>query len=303
MKTNNTTHNNDLISNEDSHKEITNLIKLLDDSDEFIYNHVKGKLLERGKDAIADLLLATSDETPVLNHRVNDLIEEIYFSETDEKFKELSLRKDNILEEAVFLMANLGYPELDMAKYKNELDEMAEKLNRSIEKMKTNPIIPQNDPLQVINIINNFLFFQQGFKGNSDNFYEAENTYFNDVMDRKKGIPISLSILYLLLSRRLNLPTYGVNLPAHFIIKYIDNNDEFFIDPYNQGIVISKSEAIKFLKRIGVSKEDFENISFLQIAADKEIVRRSLNNLLNVYTKSNDKQKTEQLKKIIAYFE
>ena len=284
-------------------KESTSLIKLLDDPDEFVYNHVKEKLLSQGKDVIAELLLSTSDDTPLLNERVHNLIEEIYFTEIDEKFKALSLKEGNILEEAVFLMANFGYPELDMNKYKNELDEMAEKLNRSIDKMKTNPLIPHEDPLQIINIINNFLFFQQGFKGNSDNFYEPENTFFNDVMERKKGIPISLSILYLLLSKRLNLPTFGVNLPAHFIIKYIDSNDEFFIDPYNQGIVISKSEAIKFLHRIGVSKEDFESISFLKIADDKEIIRRSLNNLLNIYTRAADKQKTEQLKKIIAYFE
>ena len=122
-------------------------------------------------------------------------------------------------------------------------------------------------------------------------------------MDRKKGIPISLSILYLLICKRLNLPTYGVNLPAHFIIKYVDERDEFYIDPYNNGIVISKSEAIKFLSRIGLTKEDFDSISFLKIADDKDIIKRSLNNLVNIYTRSGDTQKTEQLKKIMSYFE
>lgn len=284
-------------------KDTENLIKLLDDNDEFVYQHVKNKLLEIGNAALPALMMSLTNDNPLLNERIKNIIDEIYFSEVDVKFKNLSGRKENILEEAVFLMANYGYPELDMNKYKNELDNMSEKLNVSIEKMKTNTLIPQDDPLHIINIINNFLFYQQGFKGNTENFYEPENTFFNDVMERKKGIPISLSILYLLICKRLKLPTYGVNLPAHFIIKYVDDKDEFYIDPYNNGIVISKSEAVKFLSRIGLTKEDFDSISFLKIADDKDIIRRSLNNLVNIYTRSGDVQKTEQLKKLISYFE
>ena len=284
-------------------KDTENLIKLLDDNDEFVFQHVRNKLLEAGNDVIPALMMSMVNDNPLLNERIRNIIDEIYFSEVDTKFKELSQKEGNILEEAVFLIASFGYPELDMDKYKSELDRMGEKLNVSIDKLKTNTLIPQDDPLHIINIINNFLFYQQGYKGNTENFYEPENTFFNDVMERKKGIPISLSILYLLVCKRLNLPTYGVNLPAHFIIKYVDEKDEFYIDPYNNGIVISKSEAIKFLSRIGLSKEEFENISFLKIADDKDIIRRSLNNLVNIYTRSGDTQKTEQIKKIISYFE
>lgn len=284
-------------------KDTENLIRLLDDNDKFVYQHVRSKLLEVGNDAIPALMMSLTNDNQLLNDRIKNIIDEIYFSEVDVKFKNLSGRKENILEEAVFLMANYGYPELDMNKYKNELDNMSEKLNKSIEKMKTNTLIPQDDPLHIINIINNFLFYQQGFKGNTENFYEPENTFFNDVMERKKGIPISLSILYLLICKRLKLPTYGVNLPAHFIIKYVDDKDEFYIDPYNNGIVISKSEAVKFLSRIGLTKEDFDSISFLKIADDKDIIKRSLNNLVNIYTRSGDVQKTEQLKKLMSYFE
>ena len=284
-------------------KDTENLIKLLDDNDEFVFQHVREKLFEAGNDAIPALMMGLTNDNPLLNERIKNLIDEIYFAEVDANFKELSEKNDNILEEAVFLIANYGYPEMDMKKYQSELDEMSTKLNVSIDKMKLNPLIPQDDPLQIIKIINHFLFYQQGFKGNTENFYEPENTFFNDVMDRKKGIPISLSILYLLICKRLNLPTYGVNLPAHFIIKYVDERDEFYIDPYNNGIVISKSEAIKFLSRIGLTKEEFDSISFLKIADDKDIIKRSLNNLFNIYTRSGDTQKTEQLKKIMSYFE
>lgn len=282
---------------------IENLIRLLDDSDDFVYQNVREKLLETGSDALAHLMLGLSEGNHILNERIRSLIDEIYFNEIDIKFKELAEKKDNILEDAIFLLANYGYPELNMQKYRNILDEMGEKLNVTIDKLKTNPLIPQGDPLQIITIINNFLFYQQGYKGNTENFYEPENTFLNDVMERKIGIPISLSILYLLICKRLGLPAYGVNLPAHFIIKYVDLKDEFYIDPYNKGIVISKSEAVKFLSRIGLTKEDFESISFLKIAEDKDIIRRSLNNLVNIYTRSGDIQKTEQLKKLMSYFE
>ncbi|MBX7046097.1 MAG: transglutaminase-like domain-containing protein [Ignavibacteria bacterium] len=284
-------------------KNILNLISLLDDSDEFVFNHVREKLLELGGEAIPQLMLSLSGDNLLLDERIKNLIDEIYFSDIDKKFKELSQKEGSILEDAVFLIASFGYPELDMSKYRDELDDMGKKLTGSIDRMKENPLIPKGDPLQVINLINNFLFYQKGYKGNSENFYEPENTFLNDVMERKKGIPISLSILYLLLCKRLNLPAYGVNLPAHFIIKYIDNNDEFYIDPFNKGIVISKSEAVKFLSRIGLTKEDFENISFLKPAEDKDIIRRTLNNLVNIYTRSGDIIKTDQLKKLMGYFE
>ena len=154
-----------------------------------------------------------------------------------------------------------------------------------------------------IKIFNEYLFQRKGFKGNTENYNETDNLYINKVIDRKMGIPVSLSILYLLIANRLKLPIYGVNLPSHFIVKYQDDKEELFIDPFNQGIVISRKEAIKFLKQLGLSEEEFNSISFLNNSNERDIIKRYINNLIHVYEKNNEKLKAEQLKQLQSHFE
>jgi regulator of sirC expression with transglutaminase-like and TPR domain len=279
--------------------ELNHLIKLLDDEDEEIYKNIRKRFLMYGEESKNFLKEYINSEDQIIAERSKEIISQLNFKLLENKIRELFLNKKNLLERAVFLISSYGYPNVDFDNYKMVIDKMAFDISNRIDK-KSSKFLTS---LEKINIINDYLFRKKGFKGNTENYYDTDNSYINKVIDKKTGIPISLSILYLLIAKRLNLPVFGINLPSHFIIKYQDDNEEFFIDPFNEGIVISRKEAIKFLKQLSVSEKDFDNISFLNIASEKDIIKRYINNLINVFEKNNEELQVDQLTRLQSHFE
>ncbi|MBK8552503.1 MAG: transglutaminase family protein [Ignavibacteria bacterium] len=278
--------------------ELEHLIKLLDDEDENIYSSVRDRFLSHGDHSFIYLKKYINDENILIKKRASEIISILNFETFREKFHSVSADKENgILEEAIFLLALFEYPEADIEYYKRELDKMAGDIESGLLKINSNH--KKLDTLDILNTVNNYLFFEKGFKGNAENYYEPENSYLNKVMDRKLGIPVTLSIIYLLISKRLNLPVFGISLPGHFIIKYSDQEEEFFIDPFNNGSIISMNEAKEFIKKIGVSKDDFDNIPYLKNSSDKEIILRVMRNLVEIYKNQNDPVKSDQIEKLM----
>src|SRR5215469_16388866 len=140
-------------------------------------------------------------------------------------FQELVTLPDGAipLAEAALLMACEEYPQLQISPYLDQLDEIAAEAKRKI--------AGRDSPAEVVANINDVLFEEFGFRGNKDNYYDPRNSFFNDVMDRRLGIPITLSTVYLEVARRLDFPMVGVGLPGHFVVKYADPQQEFFLDP------------------------------------------------------------------------
>lgn len=280
--------------------EFENLIKLLDDEDENIYGNIKERFLSHGSPSSEFLKSYSGSENILIKKRASEIISIINFEETELKFKKLiNQDKSDILEEAVFLIATLGYPGIIIKDYISELDSMAYEIDILLRESAKSG---KPNTLDTLNIINEYLFFKKRFKGNEDNYYDPDNSYMNKVMDKKTGIPVSLSVLYMLISRRLNLPVYGLSLPGHFILKYSDENEEFFIDPFNKGIIISTKEAQKFIKNIGMTDEEFKEIPYLKNSTDREIILRVLRNLSEIYKKEGELLKPEQIEKIMTYF-
>ncbi|MBK6504582.1 MAG: transglutaminase family protein [Ignavibacteria bacterium] len=174
---------------------------------------------------------------------------------------------------------------------------MAEDIRKNM--LDISPDINSISAISKLNAINSYLFGEKGFTGNKEDFFDTDNSYINRVIDTGLGIPITLSVIYIFLARRLNMPVFGVNLPGHFIIKYMDENDEFFIDPFNQGIIVSRPEAADFIRNLGMTDEEFEKIPYLNIAEDKDIVLRMLRNLSDIYRKKNDEVKVGQIERLM----
>lgn len=281
-----------------TNNELENLVRLLDDEDENIYTNIKERFLSHGYESITYLKNCLHSDNNLLKSRANEIISILKFEEIDTGFKKLSYRNENdILEEAIFLIASFGYPEVKMESYKREIDNMASDIQLKL--LKRNNNVSQIKPLDILNTINAYLFNEKKFSGNSESYYDPNNSYLNKVLDSKRGIPITLSIIYLLISKRLKLPMTGVNLPGHFIVKYEDQNGEYFIDPFNKGIVISMKEAEEFVKKIGMSKADLSSISYLKKSTDREIVLRVLRNLMEIYKEKSDKFRSSQLEKLM----
>lgn len=278
--------------------EFEHLIKLLDDEDQNIYSSVRERFISSGDQSVNFLKKYLNDENLLLRKRANEIISILKFEEIESRFTKLAWRKDDdILEDGIFLIASFVYPEIDMSIYRSKLTEMANEIQSRLGRI--NSDIMTIKPLAVLNTINNYLFTELGFKGNSEKFYDTDNSCINKVIDTKMGIPITLSIIYILISKKLGIPVFGINLPGHFIIKYSDKNEEFFIDPFNKGVTISKKDADEFIKKIGMSGEDIENIPYLKKTTEKEILLRVLRNLLEIYKEKNENIRYEQLEKLM----
>jgi len=182
------------------------------------------------------------------------------------------------LAETALMIACEEYPQLELSPYLDLLDEMAEAVKRGI--------APLDSPIHIVNTINSVLFDAYRFRGNTDDFYDPRNSFLNDVLDRRIGIPITLSTLYIEVARRINFPIVGVGMPGHFLVKYWDRRDEFFIDPYAAGKIMTREDCRKRLvEQFGDAVEFNERL--LARATHRQILWRMLNNLKDIYVKGH----------------
>lgn len=183
------------------------------------------------------------------------------------------------------------YPNLIVDNYLLRIDEMAAEIGSRLG-------CDTSDPNSLIDSINNNLFVEQGFHGNAADYYDPRNSFLNDVMDRKTGIPITLSTLYIELASRVGLKLNGVGVPGHFIVKYSGPGDEILIDPFNKGKVLSEINCQDILNRMYGGGVRFRR-EMLAPSTNKQILSRMLNNLKGIYVDSKNHQKALSVVELI----
>ena len=181
------------------------------------------------------------------------------------------------LAEAALLIAAEEYRELDVAAYLVRLDDMAAALKRRLR--------PDISHADTIIALNRFLFDEQGFAGDAANYYDVRNSFLNEVLDRKRGIPITLGVVYLEIGRRIGLPVQGVSFPAHFLVKCALREGTVVLDPYARGASLGFDELRQRVKalRNGVMPTRSMVTDMLAAASNKEIIMRILRNLKGIY--------------------
>ncbi len=282
-------------------KELDYLIKLLDDEDENIYNSVRERFLSHGENTSEYLRGFLNDENILIKKRAGEIISTINYDKIRSELIRLSNSDtDDLLENSMIALTEFAYPSTDKNEIKKVLDEMSADISKKLNFI--NPDHSRINALQLLNTINDYLFNEKGFGGNSENYFDPDNSYIGKFLEKKTGLPVTLSVVYLLIAKRLNIPVFGINLPGHFILKYIRDTEEYFIDPYNNGIIISLKEASEFIKNAGMTNEDFKNIPYLHPATDKEIILRVIRNLIEVYKKENNTTKSQQLENLTLCF-
>ncbi|HEY9050447.1 MAG TPA: tetratricopeptide repeat protein [Gammaproteobacteria bacterium] len=194
------------------------------------------------------------------------------------EFEQFLSQPDNQinLAEAALLLARLEYPELDVPSYMNRIHKLADEVRSRL---------PENPNAgDTLNQLNQVLFVENGFEGNSDHYYDPRNSFLNDVLDRKLGIPISLSILYIELGQELGLPLSGVSFPGHFLVKLEIDNGAIVLDPYFGGISLSEDDLEERLQEFyGDELKRHHFYGLLATSTNKEIIVRVLRNLRNLY--------------------
>lgn len=178
------------------------------------------------------------------------------------------------LAHATLEIARIQYPELDPAPYLAELNTLASHLGDRLRNF--------NDGREFVEKAAEYLFDELGFAGNDGDFYDPRNSCLNQVLERRVGIPITLSLLYMEVARRLKMPVYGVALPRRFVVRYDDGNYSTYIDPYGGGNPITISDCWKMA---GIEVGD---LRLLAPADPKQILMRMLENLQGAYLRRNE---------------
>lgn len=277
--------------------EIHALISLLEDPDHDIYFQVRNKLVELGIEVIPDLENAWEmNFDSLMQSRAEQIIHEIQFNFTQAELKDWITSPEKDLLKAWLLLSRYQYPDLDLGSIALQIEQIAKEIWMELNDNLT--------PLEKTRLINHMLFEVHGYKGNVRNFHAPQNSFISDVLNNKKGNPLSLSLLYLIIAQKCELPIKGVNLPKHFVIAYTHEElyggdpVKFYINPFSQGTILSRQDLERF-----VEKEKLElKTKFFSPCGNRAIIRRLLTNLLHSYSIQGNKEKAEEIQKFLQLF-
>ncbi|MEG3436241.1 transglutaminase-like domain-containing protein [Pannus brasiliensis CCIBt3594] len=189
------------------------------------------------------------------------------------------------LARAALQIARFEYPRLAIEPYLHRLDRMAEEVRERLPATRY--------PLKVIQTINEYLFEELQFSGNTQDYYDPGNSYLNDVIDRRTGIPLTLSIVYLEIAKRLDFPMVGVGLPGHFIIRPNFDEVAIFVDPFHRGEILFEEDCQERLSQIYQQPVKLE-AHFLATVTNHQILVRMLTNLKYIFLNRQRWEKTIQ---------
>jgi regulator of sirC expression with transglutaminase-like and TPR domain len=186
------------------------------------------------------------------------------------------------LDRAALAFALEEYPEINVQSYLRKLDRYA----ASAEVL----VGLDRAPVNVIESLNKVLFVQEGLRGNTEDYYDPRNSYLNEVLDRKLGIPISLSVIYIEVAKRISFPMSGIGFPGHFLVKHVAADREIIIDPFNHGRILTTNDCQELLDKT-LSETVHMNPSMLQPMDKRSIITRMLYNLKGIFTQKEQYQK------------
>ncbi|MCB2195289.1 MAG: transglutaminase-like domain-containing protein [Bacteroidetes bacterium] len=271
-------------------------MQLLDDPSDEVYMHVSKNLLKQGEVIIPELEKVWEKSlNAILQERIENLIQEIQYSSTQDQLKEWKETGAVDVLKAAYIVAKYQYPDL---KYTTIQESFAQLKQDAWLEINTNLTA-----LEKTRILNHIIFQVHEFSGNSSNFFAPQNSYINHVFETKKGNPITLGIIYIALAQELGIPIYGVSMPRNFILAYVDEQSIhdpyekdilFYINPYNNGKVLGEREIEYFLKQQKIESKK----SYFSPCSNVEIIKKLILNLIYSYEKLGYPDKVSDMKNL-----
>jgi regulator of sirC expression with transglutaminase-like and TPR domain len=280
--------------------EVKSLIRLLDDPDGEIFDHVHQKLFSFGPEAIEFLENAWEEAfAPIQQERIAGLVHEIQFGIVK---KDLQLWYQGgafDLLQGVLIINRYQYPDLDEQKVINQI----EAIKRDIWLQMMN----EASPAEQVKLINHVFYSIYGFSGNTTNHQDPQNSYISQVLETKKGNQVSLAIIYSIIAQKLDIPVYGVNLPRYFIMAYLDETMQsefeggilFYINAFNKGLIFGRRDVDMFLKQQNLKFDK----QFYEPCSNADIIKRVLRNLISAYEHLGPADKVEELNELLLILE
>ncbi len=271
-----------------SDSEIKALVLLLDDEDHEVVSHVEEKIMSIGTQVIPFLEQEwESTFNPIIQNKIEDLVHELQFELLKERFLDWKESGAESLLEGLWIVATYQYPDLEMDELVKDIEQLYHELWRHMEDQMT--------PHQRIKVFNDIFFNQFRFRANTKNFHSPANSMINAVLETRKGNPISLCSVYLLLAQKMELPIYGVNLPNLFILTYKVGDDAFYINVFNRGLIFTKEDIDNYLENLQLQKQDI----FYEPCSNLDIILRALRNLIVSFEKLGDYHRADEIKLIL----
>lgn len=278
-------------------KEIASLIKLLDDPDTEISKHVEEKLLSFGNDIITYLENAWEQSfDAVLQERIENLVHRIQFENVKRELDLWHVSRSYDLLQGLIIINKYQYPDLDEQKIINQVEEIKRDIWMQL--------VYDMSAVEKVKLINHVLYTMHGFSGNTTNHQDPQNSYIGQVLDTKKGNQILLASIYSIIAQKLDVPIHGVNLPQHFILAYLDDDQKneyqngilFYINAFNKGFMFGRNEVDSFLKQLNVKPDK----QFYEPCSNQDIVKRVIRNLISSYQKLAAVSKVKELEELLA---
>ncbi len=280
-------------------KEIEALIKLLDDPDNEVSTHVENKLLSYGYDIIEYLENAWEQSFDAfLQERIENLVHKIQFQNVKRELELWYLGGSFDLLQGIIILNKYQYPDLDEQKIINQI----EAIKRDIWMQ----LLYEMSAVEKVKLINQVLYINHGFSGNTSNHQDPQNSYLSQVLESKKGNQILLAVIYSVIAQKLDIPIYGVNLPQHFILAYVDESQRsnyeggilFYINAFNKGFLFGRNDVDSFLKQLNLKPDKH----FYEPCSNVEIVKRVIRNLISSYEKLSAIEKANELQELLSIF-
>lgn len=266
---------------------LRSLVALLDDEDPRSLELVRRRLFDVGTAAIPYLEAAREASPPEFAARLEAMTEELRFRELKSEFLTLAAERVPDLETGAFLLSRFVRPSADHGVYRLWLDRVSAAVAETIPEDATTS--------EGVQRLSAHLFQSLGFAGNEANYYDPDNSCLSRVIDTRRGIPVTLSILYLLVAKRLKLPVYGVGTPGHFLLGYREDGEAHFLDAFRSGRPLAASEVRRMLVRNGYEFRP----EYLKPVGPREILARMMRNLLSILQKNGSVERAERLSLLV----
>lgn len=266
------------------------LLRLLGDDDPEVYSVVRQRIVSFGPEVCAWLRPHTLSSDPLVRRHSQEIIQHFERREADREFLLFCLRKgeDLDLETGALLLARTAYPSINTEAYRALLDSFSEAIAPQLD--------PGLDPRELLGVINRHLFTELGFRGDEATYFDPRNSYLNQVLDRRKGNPISMSLVYLLVARRLRLPVAGIGLPGHFVCRYQSTLETVYIDAFEQGRLLTKADCVQFLLHSAFGLHE----QFLAPVTSRRMLMRMCGNLHQSYLHLDAKDEARRMQGYLA---
>ncbi len=277
-------------------KEIKALIYLLDDPDREIFQEIEHKLITCGPEVIPLLEHSWESSFDALSQgRIENIIHRIQYDQVKNDLQLWKLNNSEDLLEGLLIINRYQYPNLHEEQVYYQLAELRRNAWYHL--------MYDMSPVEKVKLLNNILFREFGLSGNTSNYHDPQNSFIHKVLETKKGNPISLACIYALVAQKLDIPIYGVNLPKHFVLAYVDGENQdkvqFYINVFNRGQIMREEDIYAFLRQLNLPLSDNYTLPCDNIA----IIKRVLRNLIAAYEHVDNAEKKLEVETLLTLIE